>query len=71
MAERELILVELKEGTSCRMAKPALRVFLAHGGVTRFKRSDGWVVVGKDQLETRRMIALIMALNAEKLYRAS
>lgn len=32
------------------MAKPALRVFLAHGGVSRFKRSDGWVVVGKDQL---------------------
>ena len=50
MAERKFVLVELKEGTSCRMAKPALRVFLAHGGVTRFKRSDGWVVVGKDQL---------------------
>jgi len=50
MAKRELILVELKEGTSCRMAKTALRVFLAHGEVTRFKRSDGWVVVGKDRL---------------------
>lgn len=50
MAERELVLVELKEGTSCRMAKTALEIFLAHGGVTRFKRSDGWVVVGKDQL---------------------
>ena len=50
MAERKLVLVELKEGTSCRMAKPALRVFLAHAGVSRFKRSDGWVVVGKDQL---------------------
>jgi len=50
MAYRELVLVELKEGTSCRMAKTALEIFLAHGGVTRFKRSDGWVVVGKDQL---------------------
>ena len=50
MAHRELVLVELKEGTSCRMAKTALKIFLAHGGVTRFKRSDGWVVVGKDQL---------------------
>lgn len=50
MAKRELILVELKEGTSCRMAKKALKVFLAHGEVARFKRSDGWVVVGKDQL---------------------
>ena len=50
MAKRELILVELKDGTSCRMAKTALKVFLAHDGVTRFKRSDGWVVVGRDQL---------------------
>ena len=50
MAERELVLVELKEGTACRMAKTALKIFLAHGGVTRFKRSDGWVVVGKDRL---------------------
>jgi hypothetical protein len=50
MAHRELVLVELKEGTSCRMAKTALEIFLAHGGVTRFKRTDGWVVVGKDQL---------------------
>ena len=32
------------------MAKTALKVFLAHDGVTRFKRSDGWVVVGRDQL---------------------
>jgi hypothetical protein len=32
------------------MAKKALKVFLAHGEVARFKRSDGWVVVGKDQL---------------------
>ena len=50
MAHRELVFVELKEGTSCRMAKTALKIFLAHGGVTRFKRSDGWVVVGRDQL---------------------
>lgn len=50
MANRELVLVELKEGTSCRMAKKALKIFLAHGGVTRFKRSDGWAVVGKDPL---------------------
>jgi hypothetical protein len=50
MADRELVLVELKEGTSCRMAKTALKIFLAHGGVKRFRRSDGWVVVGKDQL---------------------
>lgn len=50
MPKRELVLVELKEGTSCRMAKTALKIFLAHGGVARFKRSDGWVVVGKDPL---------------------
>ena len=50
MVKRELVLVELKEGTSCRMAKTALKIFLAHGGVARFKRSDGWVVVGRDRL---------------------
>ena len=54
MVKRELVLVELKEGTSCQMAKTALEIFLAHGGVTRFKRSDGWVVVGKDQLRDSR-----------------
>jgi len=54
MAKRELILVELKDGTSCRMAKTALKVFLAHSGVTRFKRSDGWVVVGEDRLRDPR-----------------
>jgi hypothetical protein len=49
MNKRELILVELKDGTSCRMAKTALKVFLSRGEVARFKRSDGWFVVGEDQ----------------------
>ena len=49
MTKRELILVELKDGTTCRMAKKALRVFLTRGQVAKFKRSDGWFVVDKDQ----------------------
>ena len=43
MKREELVLVELKDGTTCRMAKKALNVFLAHDKVARFKRSDGWV----------------------------
>jgi hypothetical protein len=50
MTKRELILVELKDGITCRMAKKALRIFLRRGQVVKFKRSDGWFVVDKDQL---------------------
>jgi hypothetical protein len=50
MTKRELILVELKDGSTYRMAKTALKVFLTREEVKRFKRSDGWFVVGKDQL---------------------
>lgn len=42
--------VELKDGAVCQMAKHAFNVFLSLDKVTRFKRSDGWVVVGKDHL---------------------
>ncbi len=45
-----LIRVELSDGTICRMAKRAFNLFLTQGRVTRFERSDGWVVVGKDPL---------------------
>lgn len=42
--------VELKDGSVCMMAKNAFNVFLSLGTVARFKRSDGWVVVGLDAL---------------------
>jgi len=45
-----LIRVELKDGTICRMAIKAFNIFLAHGKIARFERSDGWVVVGRDPL---------------------
>jgi hypothetical protein len=32
------------------MAPKALDMFLARDGVSRFRRSDGWVVVGVDPL---------------------
>ncbi len=54
MGRRELILVELKDGTSCRMAKTALKVFLARGEVAKFERSDGWFVVGEDPLRDKK-----------------
>jgi len=42
--------VELKGGAACRMAKKAFNVFLSLDRVAKFKRSDGWVVVGIDPL---------------------
>ena len=42
--------VELKDGAVCQMAKHAFNVFLSLNRVVRFKRSDGWIVVGTDPL---------------------
>jgi len=42
--------VELKDGSVCPMAKKAFNVFLSLDRVARFKRSDGWIVVGKGTL---------------------
>lgn len=54
-----LIPVELVDGLACRMTKQELNMALADGHVARFKRSDGWVVVGKDPLRE---------MNKETLY---
>ena len=40
--------VELKDGAVCQMAKKSFNVFLSLDRVAKFKRSDGWVDVGKD-----------------------
>ena len=45
-----LIKVEMNDGVLCRMAPRALDMFLARDQVSRFRRSDGWVVVGVDPL---------------------
>ena len=42
--------VELKDGAVCRMAKRSFNVFLSLDKVAKFKRSEGWIVVGKDPL---------------------
>jgi len=42
--------VELKDGAVCMMAKESLNVFLSLDRVAKFKRTNGWVVVGKDPL---------------------
>ena len=54
LKKRELVFVELKDGTSCRMAKTALNLFLSRGEVTKFKRSDGWFVVGNNKLRDKK-----------------
>lgn len=42
--------VELKDGSVCLMTKKSLNVFLSFDSVAKFKRKNGWVVVGEDQL---------------------
>ena len=42
--------VELKDGAVCQMAKQAFNVFLSLEKVVRFRRSDGWIVVGTGPL---------------------
>jgi len=52
MSRDELVRVELKDGTICRMAKKAFCLFLAQGKVIKFERSGGWVFAGKDTLRS-------------------
>jgi hypothetical protein len=42
--------VELKDGSVCLMTKRSLNLFLSFDNVAKFKRENGWVVVGEDQL---------------------
>lgn len=44
------IKVKLKNGTVCHMGKKAFNVFLSLNEVTKFRRTDGWVDIGKDTL---------------------
>ena len=42
--------VELKDGSVCLMATKAFNVFLSLDKVAKFKRSNGWIVVGEGTL---------------------
>ena len=53
---RQLIEVKLNDGTACRMAPKALNLFLTQHKVVKFKRSDGWVVVGRDPLRDMKKV---------------
>jgi hypothetical protein len=45
-----LIPTELVDGLTCRMTNQELDTALADGLVAKFKRSDGWALVGKDPM---------------------
>jgi len=45
-----LVAVELNDGTVCQIAHEALELLLTHNEITKIKRSNGWAVVGQDQL---------------------
>jgi hypothetical protein len=53
VTQKELIIVEMKDGTVCRMVGKALNLFLSHDRVTKFKRANGWAVVGVDPLRNK------------------
>ena len=42
--------VELKDGSVCLMTKKSLNLFLSFDRVAKFKRKNGWAVIGKDPL---------------------
>ncbi len=42
--------VELKDGAVCMMGRKSFNLFLSLDRVSAFKRANGWVVIGKDQL---------------------
>jgi len=48
------IQVELLDGTVCRVVPKGLNLLLNQRMVKRFRRSDGWAVVGKDPLRCAR-----------------
>ena len=57
MNKEELVVVEMKDGTICRMVKKAFNLFLSRNRIARFKRAGQWVDVsqivlrGADDLE--------------------
>ena len=50
---KPLINVELIDGTICPVAPEALDVLLVHNKITKFERSGGWAIVGRDPLRDR------------------
>lgn len=44
------IQVELIDGTICRVAPKGLDLLLGHHRVRRFRRSNSWVLVGRDPI---------------------
>lgn len=50
IAMEALVKVELIDGKTCQVAHKALDLLLEHNEVSRFKRSNGWAVIGRDPL---------------------
>lgn len=48
----KLVLVELNDGSICKMAKKSFNIVLSNGKVAKFHRADGWVSVGRDSLRS-------------------
>ena len=48
------IQVELIDGTYCRVVPKGLDLLLSKDLVKRFRRADGWAVIGVDPIRTSR-----------------
>ena len=48
--EREEVSVELVDGTVCRMSQEKFEYYLQQKKVSRFKRANGWAVIGQDHV---------------------
>ena len=53
-----LINVELKDGTLCQVALEALNVLLEHNKVSKFERSGGGAIVGRDTLRRKERVTV-------------
>ena len=45
-----MVEVELKDGKVCRIGYEILDLLLKHDEISKFKRSQGWAIIGRDSL---------------------
>ena len=48
-----LVKVELKDGRVCQVGHEALDLLLEHNEISKFKRSNGWAVIGRAPLRNK------------------
>lgn len=57
------VVVELVNGTICRMTKKTFNTYLSRGKISKFKRSDGWVSVNAGRLRESQSDAVYVGVD--------